>query len=131
MQLVVMENSVGCSLALKTDGGGESAAGGSARLLGRRRCSRVQGGAVAGGVRLGHMGTPVVRFIGAGREGQPVARTPGRRRRRRVRHGHHWPMGFNGLRWAPRGPTAGPVRTWDGPSGSTQLDRICFFRIYF
>jgi hypothetical protein len=31
-----------------------------------------------------------------------------------------------GPRWAPRGPTAGPARTWFGPSGSAQLDRIGF-----
>jgi hypothetical protein len=36
-----------------------------------------------------------------------------------------------GLRWAPHGPTAGSVRTWVGPSGSTQLDRICFFEFIF
>jgi hypothetical protein len=29
-------------------------------------------------------------------------------------------MGFGG-------PAAGPVRTWVGPSGSAQLDRIGFF----
>jgi hypothetical protein len=37
------------------------------------------------------------------------------------------PMGSRGLRWAPRGPTAGPVRTWVGPSGSGQIDRMDFF----
>jgi hypothetical protein len=36
------------------------------------------------------------------------------------------PMGSRGLRWAPCGPTAGPVRTWVGPSGSAQIDRIDF-----
>jgi hypothetical protein len=34
------------------------------------------------------------------------------------------------LRWAPRGPTAGPARTWVGPLGSAQLDRI-FFEFIF
>jgi hypothetical protein len=28
----------------------------------------------------------------------------------------------------PVGPTAGPARTWVGPSGSAQLDRIVFFK---
>jgi hypothetical protein len=43
------------------------------------------------------------------------------------------PMGSRGLRWAPRGLTAGSVRTWVGPSSSAQLDRIdfLFFRNYF
>jgi hypothetical protein len=43
------------------------------------------------------------------------------------------PMGSRGLRWAPRGLTAGSVRTWVGPSSSAQLDRIdfLFFEIIF
>jgi hypothetical protein len=41
------------------------------------------------------------------------------------------PMGSSGLRWAPRGPTAEAVQTWVGPSGSAQLDRICFFSNLF
>jgi hypothetical protein len=34
-------------------------------------------------------------------------------------------------RCAPRGPTAGPARSWVGPSGSAQLDRIGFPFLFF
>jgi hypothetical protein len=116
-------------------GGPRTAGGGGARL---RRTTRLGGGARQGG--LGH-GAERTLYIGARHAAVQGAHAQGRRQRRRVRHGQLRPMGSRGLRWAPRGPSAGPVRTWVGPSGSAQIDRIdflfflllffFFFRNYF